>query len=65
MRQAFAHPHRCPMDAFVMLRALVATGLHDEARRVAAEVDAHLWKRAEAQALLAAIGAIAEPKPDN
>ena len=62
MRKAFAHPARCPMDGLVWLRALVAAGRYDEARRVSANVEAHVLAGATGKALLAEIAAHDKPK---
>jgi tetratricopeptide (TPR) repeat protein len=53
MREAFAHPARCPMDGLVWLRALVAAKRYEEARRAAAEVEAHVLVGATGEALRA------------
>jgi hypothetical protein len=62
MREAFAHPARCPVDGLVWLRALVAAGRYDEARRVSADVEAHVLAGATGAALLAEIAAHDDPK---
>jgi tetratricopeptide (TPR) repeat protein len=62
MRQAFAHPARCPRDGLVWLRALVAAGRYDEARRVSGNLDAHVLAGPTGEALLAEIAAHDDPK---
>jgi tetratricopeptide (TPR) repeat protein len=62
MRQAFAHPARCPTDGLVWLRALVAAKRYDEARRVSASLEAYVLVGATGQALLAEIAANHDPK---